>query len=128
MIVGVRLFVIAALASACSLRDPPTPKRAAPLPADPVTELGTAEAECDRLVNALTAYKECPNHEPADRQGIEGWLDAARRSFEAQRKVKLDNESQKAIATACRRASRSVETASERCKIGPRPKFGVVAP
>ncbi len=107
---------------ACVRKDPPPAVPAPPLAADPETTLGSMQAECDGMVGALTAYKECPNHEDDDRQVIEAWIDRANRDFAASRKANPEPNAQKAIAAACRKAADSVKAATERCQAGPRPK------
>jgi hypothetical protein len=114
----VLLLVIAA----CSLRDPPAAKRAAPLPADPPLELKSMDAECDAMVAALATYKTCEHLEDEDRENLDAWIETANRNFAASRKAKPDDNAQAAIAGACRRATISVQFAHQRCLAGPRPK------
>lgn len=107
----------------CSRVDPPA-KTPAPSPvyADPEVKLESMEIECDGLVAALAAYKECPNLEDEDVDDLEGWIDAANRNFTASKKANPEPNAQKAIAAACRKATSSVKSAHERCKVGPKPK------
>ncbi|MGE0869712.1 MAG: hypothetical protein AB7P03_14200 [Kofleriaceae bacterium] len=75
------------------------------------------------MVAALASYGTCTNLESDDKADLKDWIELANESFAAGRKVALDTDAQNAIALACRRATRSVEAAAERCKNGPRPKW-----
>jgi hypothetical protein len=108
---------------ACSLRDPPAARHAAPLPADPPMQLESMQAECDAMIAALTTYKTCENLEYEDRDAIDAWVETANRNFAASRKAKPEPNAQTAIAGACRKATLSVKAATERCLAGPRPKI-----
>jgi hypothetical protein len=107
---------------ACSLRDPPAPEHAEPLPADPPMELASMEVECDAMLAALARYKTCEHLEHEDRDAIDAWVEIANRNFAASRKAKPEPNAQTAIAGACRKATLSVKAANERCLAGPRPK------
>lgn len=76
------------------------------------------------MVGALARYGSCPNLESEDKADIKDWIELATSNFAAGRKVALDADAQSAIALACRRATRSVDAAAERCRSGPRPKTG----
>lgn len=78
--------------------------------------------ECEAMLAAITAFKSCPNLEPADRADLDDWLERASEDFAAGRKANPEPNAQKAIALACQRATRSVEAAHERCLVGPPPK------
>lgn len=78
--------------------------------------------ECDALTLALSNFKACPNLEDSDRDDLDNWIERAGKDFAAGRKAKPEENAQKAIALACFRATRSVQAATERCLVGPRPK------
>lgn len=108
------------LVCACSLREPPSPiQPAAPLPADPPVALDTMDKECDALLVALASYRDCPNHEPDQREDVEAWIETANRNLAAGKKANPEANAQKAIAGACHRAARSVKAATDRCLAGP---------
>jgi hypothetical protein len=93
-----------------------------PIPAEPDTDLENMDTECAGLVAALARYGECPNLEDADRQWTRRTIEVAEQSFAAGKKANPDEPSQKAIAAACHRATRSIHYATERCHAGKRPK------
>ncbi len=93
-----------------------------PIPAEPEVTLGTMDAECDGLIAAMTAYKQCPNLDDDDRCGIDAWIENAQQDFAAGKKAKPEPNAQHAIAAACHKAIASVTAANERCHAGPKPK------
>ena len=114
-------FLLGALLS-CAKAPPPV-KPGPPIPAQPVTDLGGMVEECDGMVAALATFKQCPNLEVDDRADLDDWIERAGKDFAAGRKATPDDpNAQRAIALACRRATRSVQAANERCLAGPRPK------
>jgi hypothetical protein len=114
-------WLAACLASGCH-RDPPPVAPGEPIPAEPEVTLGTMDAECDGLIAAMAAYKQCPNLEDDDRWGIAAWTENAQQDFAAGKKSKPDPNAQHAIAAACHKAIASVTAANERCHAGPKPK------
>src|SRR6185436_19949189 len=114
-------LAIAILGCAACHRDPPPVAPGEPIPAAPEVALGTMDAECDGLLAALAAYKQCPNLEEGDRDDIDGWVERAQQDFAAGKKANPDANAQHAIAAACHKATVSVRAASERCHNGPRP-------
>jgi hypothetical protein len=86
-------------------------------------QLDTMEKECDAMMAALEAWKSCPNHEDADRDAIDGWIEIANINFAASRKANPEPNARKAIAGACHKATASVVAATERCTAGKRPKI-----
>ncbi|HEX2690908.1 MAG TPA: hypothetical protein VHN14_30050 [Kofleriaceae bacterium] len=79
------------------------------------------EAECDGLIVALAAYKQCPNLDDDDRSDIDAWTERAQQDFAAGKKAKPEPSAQHAIAAACHKAIVSVTAANERCRAGPKP-------
>src|SRR5262245_3710451 len=57
-----------------------------PIPPAPEVALGTMDAECDALLAALTAYKQCPNLEDEDRLDIDAWIERTQQDFAAGKK------------------------------------------
>lgn len=115
-------LLIACALAACARKDPPPANPAPPLPADPEVTLESMQVECDGMLSALAAFKACPNHEDKDRDAIDAWIERANRDFASSRKANPEPNAQKAIAAACRKATSSVQAATERCAAGPRPK------
>jgi hypothetical protein len=112
-------FVLATALTGCR-REPPVPP-GPPIPAEPEVSLGTMDAECEGLLAALGAYKECPNLEEEDREDIDAWIERTQLDFAAGKKANPEPNAQHAIAAACHRAIASVKAAHERCRAGPRP-------
>jgi len=110
-----------ACAGACH-HDPPPVAPGEPIPATAEVELATMAAECDGLLAALAAYKQCPNLDDDDRWSIDAWTDSAQQAFAAGTKAKPEPNAQRAIAGACHKAIASVTAANERCHAGPKPK------
>ena len=104
-------------------REPPPKAPGPPIVADPVIALRPMKEECDALVAALQTWSACPNLNEREREEVEGWIERANEDFTAGRKVELDADSQRAIATACHRATRSIGAATERCAAGKTPEF-----
>lgn len=77
--------------------------------------------ECDAMVAALTAYRDCPNLETEDVEDLDAWIEKAERDFAASRKANPEPNAQKAIAGACHKATLSVEAAAARCAAGRKP-------
>ncbi|HEY0481922.1 MAG TPA: hypothetical protein VGD37_30600 [Kofleriaceae bacterium] len=100
---------------------PPPVAPGEPIVAAAEVSLGTMDAECDGLIAALTAYKQCPNLDEDDRWDIDGWIERAQQDFAAGKKAKPDPNAQQAIAAACHKATASVSAANERCHAGPKP-------
>lgn len=102
-------------------RDPPPVAPGEPIAAPAVVTLGTMDAECDGLVAALAAYRQCPNLEDDDRADIEAWIERAQQDFAAGKKANSEPDAQNAIAAACRKATGSVAAANLRCHAGHKP-------
>ena len=114
--------MLGAFLSSCGRPQPPVAP-GPPIPAQHVVDLGGMVDECDAMVAALTTFKACPNLEDSDRDDLDDWIERAGKDFAAGRKATpADINAQKAIALACRRATRSVTAATERCIAGPRPR------
>ena len=67
-------WLVAVLAAWCGggcHGDPPPVAPGEPIPAEPEVALGTMDAECDSLIAAMAAYKQCPNLDDGDRWGID---------------------------------------------------------
>jgi len=124
----VRRSLVLGFAIACGNHAAPPSAPAQPLPADPVVDIGTMDAECDGLIAALTAYKACPNLEDDDRDALDAWIERAEWDLAAGKKVEIEANAQRQAAAACRKAARSVTAAHDRCKNGKRPKEGTIAP
>lgn len=80
------------------------------------------DAECNGLIAAFEAWKQCPNIEDDQKTYIENLLERAHLDYAAAQKSKPDEPSQKEIARRCRRAATSVKFATERCTNGRAPK------
>lgn len=93
-----------------------------PIPVAAEVTLGTMEAECDGLIVALAAYKQCTNLDDDDRYAIDAWSERAQQDFAAGKKANPEPNAQRAIAAACHKAITSVQAATQRCEAGPRPK------
>jgi hypothetical protein len=117
---GVFLIGFAALA-ACHHADPPV-KPGPPLAAEPDIKVGTMDAECTGLTNAINTWSQCPNLEDGDRAWMKSLIEYADQVFAAGRAGKPDEDAQHAIAVACHRASVSITNANTRCLAGPRPR------
>ena len=98
--------------------EPPPVAPGEPIPAAPEVALGTMQAECDALLAALSAFKQCPNLEDEDRADIDAWTERAQQDFAAGKKANPEPNAQHAIAAACHKAVASVAAASERCHNG----------
>jgi hypothetical protein len=103
-------------------REPPPVAPGEPIPAPPEVSLGTMQAECDALLGALGAYKQCPNLEEEDRADLDAWIERTQQDFAAGKKANPEPNAQRAIAAACRKAVASVTAANERCHNGKKPK------
>lgn len=101
--------------------DPPPVPPGEPIPAAPEVALGTMDAECDALLAAFAAYKQCPSLDDDDRWSIDAWTERAQQDFAAGKKAKPEPNAQRAIAAACHKAIASVQAANERCHAGPKP-------
>lgn len=117
---GARAILLVGCTLACH-RDPPPVAPGEPVAAPPEVSLGTMDAECEGLVAALTAYKQCPNLEDDDKGDIDAWIERAHEDFAAGKKAKPEPNGQRAIAAACHKAVSSVTAATERCQAGRRP-------
>ena len=106
----------------CSRVDPPTVTPATPVPADPEIKLESMQVECDGMLGALAAFRTCENLEDEDREDLDDWIERATRDMASSRKANPEPNAQKAIAAACRKATESVQAATERCRAGPKPK------
>jgi hypothetical protein len=102
-------------------RDPPPVAPGEPIAAPPEVALGTMDAECDGLLSALAAYKQCPNLGEDDRDDIDAWIDRTQQDLAAGKKANPEPNAQRAIAAACHKAIASVTAANERCQAGRRP-------
>lgn len=102
-------------------RDPPPVAPGEPIAAPPEVALGTMDAECDGLLSALAAYKQCPHLEEDDRDDIDAWIDRTQQDLAAGKKANPEPNAQRAIAAACHKAIASVTAANQRCHAGPRP-------
>jgi len=109
------------LATGCHQAEPPPVAPGEPIPAAPEVTLGTMDAECDGLISAFAAYKQCPNLDDDDRWDIDAWSERAQQDFAAGKKAKPEPNAQHAIAAACHKAVVSVMAANERCHAGPKP-------
>lgn len=78
--------------------------------------------ECDAMLAALQTFHACPNLDEDDQHDVEAWIERAQKDFAAGRKVELEPPAQAAIARNCRRATNSVEAATERCRAGKKPR------
>jgi hypothetical protein len=78
--------------------------------------------ECDGLIAALERYRDCRFHDAAARDGVERSIDAARLSFAAGNKANPDDRALHAMALSCRKATDSINAATERCNNGPMPR------
>jgi hypothetical protein len=116
------LAVLAAVLVAGCHHDPAPVAPGEPIPAPAEVLVDTMDHECNRLVEALLALGECPNHEEDQRAWARQVAEIAQQSFEAGKKGKPDEPSQHVIALACHRAADSVQFAIQRCKAGPLPK------
>jgi hypothetical protein len=117
------IFVACAgLAGAACHHDPPPVPPGEPIPVPPAVTLGTMDAECDGLIVALAAYKQCPNLDDDDRYDIDAWSERAQQDFAAGKKANPEANAQRAIAAACHKAIASVQAAATRCGNGPKPK------
>jgi len=117
---GAMLVLGLACGTGCHHDPPPVPP-GEPIPVAPEVTLGTMDAECDGLLAAFAAYKQCPNLDDDDRWSIDAWSERAQQDFAAGKKAKPDANAQRAIAAACHKAIASVRAANERCHAGPRP-------
>jgi hypothetical protein len=115
-------LAIALGAAGCPTKEPPPVVPAPPLPADPEIQLDTMEAECALYVDALTAWKTCPNLDTGEDQVIQAWIDRSTEDMTLSKKVELEPNAKKATAGACRKAAESVRAAHERCRNGKRPR------
>lgn len=118
--VGLVAWAACVLVSACH-RDPPPVAPGEPIPPAAEVTLGTMDAECEGLIGALGAYKQCPNLDEDDRWDVDAWAERAQQDFAAGKKANPEANAQHAIAAACHKAIASVLAATERCKAGPRP-------
>ena len=80
------------------------------------------QAECDGLIAAFEAWKNCPNIEDEQKTYIENLIERAHLDFAAAQKSQPEERAQKEIARRCRRAASSVKAATERCANGKAPK------
>ena len=117
---GAMLVLGLACGAGCH-HDPPPVAPGEPIPAAAEVALGTMDAECDALLAAFAAYKQCPNLDDDDRWSIDAWSERAQQDFAAGKKAKPDPSAQRAIAAACHKAIASVQAANERCHAGPKP-------
>lgn len=93
-----------------------------PIPAEPETNLKDMDTECNGVIAALDTYGKCPNLEDGDRDWAQRTIEYAQQGFDAGKKGKPDEPSQKAIAAACHRAAVSIQYATQRCQAGKPPK------
>jgi len=120
---GRRIALAAALAlAACGRTAQPPVTPGEPIPAAPEVELGSMDAECERLLAAMATYQACPNLDDDERYGLAQWGERAQRDFAAGKKANPDANAQHAIAAACHKAVATVAAATERCHAGPRPE------
>jgi hypothetical protein len=113
-----RLFVL--VLAGCALRDPPsTTVVAEPLPADPPITLDTMQVECDAMMAALAALRDCKYNEERDKREYDAIIEGATRTFAASAKVHPGANEQKAMAQACHRATASIRAKTERCNAAP---------
>jgi hypothetical protein len=80
------------------------------------------DAECNGLIHAFEAWKQCPNLEDEQKPYVESLIERAHLDFAAAQKSQPDDRAQKEIARRCRRAAQSVKAATERCSHGHAPK------
>jgi len=80
------------------------------------------DAECNGLIAAFEAWKQCPNLEDEQKTYVESLIERAHLDYAAALKSQPDERSQKEIARRCRRAAMSVKAATERCMNGRAPK------
>lgn len=102
--------------------EPPPVAPGEPIPAPPEVALGTMQAECDALLAALAAYKQCPNLDDDDRADLDAWIERSEQDFAAGKKANPEPNAQRAIAAACHKAVAAVAAANERCHNGKKPK------
>src|ERR1700753_4063609 len=100
---------------------PPPVAPGEPISAAPDVVLGTMDAECDSLIAALGAWRQCPNLDDDDRWTVDAWTHRAQEHVAAGKKANPEPNAQKAIAAACHKAVASVVAANERCHAGPKP-------
>jgi hypothetical protein len=112
-----------AMSSIVACREPPPKAPGPPIVADPPIELRAMNEECDAMVAALQTWAACPNLNDRERESVEAWIERANEDFAAGRKIELDADSQRAIAAACHRATRTIGAATERCSAGKTPEF-----
>jgi hypothetical protein len=119
---GARAIVAVWLACGAGCQhDPPPVAPGQPIPAAPDVTLATMDVECNGLLAALAAYKDCPNLDDDDRVDIDAWTEQAQQDFAAGKKANPEPNAQRAIAAACHKAIASVAAANERCHNGPKP-------
>jgi len=108
---------------ACRSPAPPPVAPGPPIPADPEVALKSMPEECDAMIVALTAFRDCKNLEDEDKKDLDAWIERANQDLAAGRKAQQVNANDlRAMAHACHRATSTVEAATERCLAGPRPK------
>jgi hypothetical protein len=119
----VRLALVACFAVACGGKSPPLPPPpGGPIVASPDLQLDTMDAECNGLISAFEAWKQCPNLEDEQKTYVENLIERAHLDYAAAQKSQPDERAQKEIARRCRRAASSVKAATERCRNGRPPK------
>ncbi|MBC7977422.1 MAG: hypothetical protein H7138_20795, partial [Myxococcales bacterium] len=107
-----------AFTAACGSAPPPvTPGPPIPPPAE--LTLDSMDVECNGLITALATYAQCPNLHEDDRWDLDAWSERAQQDFAAGKKAAPEPNAQHAIAAACRKATVSVQAATERCNAGP---------
>lgn len=116
-----RLAALGVALAGCGSAPRPIPP-GEPIAAPAEVTLGTMEVECDALLAAFAAYKQCPNLDADDRSDIDAWIDRSQQDFAAGKKANPEPNARHAIAAACRKAVASVTAANERCHNGPKPR------
>ena len=117
------IFVVGV--AACAVAPPPVAP-GPPIPAEPEILVATMASECAAVIAALETWKACKNLEEEDRDLIDVWVERANLDFAAATKAlttsPADDKAQHAIAHNCRRATRSIQAATERCGNGKKPR------
>jgi hypothetical protein len=107
--------------AACSHPAPPATPPGPPIPAEPETQVASADDECKGLETQLETYGKCPNLDDDDRAWVRAIIEYAEQSWAAGKKATIPDPALRAQAHACRKAADSVHYATVRCLAGPKP-------
>lgn len=116
-----RSFGALVIIAACHHADAPVAP-GPPLAAEADLAVDAADKECDGLIAALATFDQCPNADEEDHEWARSWTKAATDAFTAGKKGALDDNALHAMALACRRATISIQAATQRCHAGHRPR------